>query len=125
LAGHPVVRWYEPGEDWYWCYLDRLLIREALHPYPGGLAIVSKVAVRRDDSGAVLPFDLDVESGFLHRGEALAVQVSQAARRLPSVDGVSSRSRHRGSSTRRASSRSAVTKCSFRPMILSGAAPLG
>jgi pyridoxine 4-dehydrogenase len=33
------------------------LIREALHPYPDGLAIVSKVAVRRDDSGAVLPFD--------------------------------------------------------------------
>jgi len=31
------------------------LIREALHPYPDGLAIVSKVAVQRDDSGAVLP----------------------------------------------------------------------
>jgi hypothetical protein len=25
LAGHPVVRWYEPGEGWYWCYLDRLV----------------------------------------------------------------------------------------------------
>jgi hypothetical protein len=25
LAGHPVVRWYEPGEDWYWCHLDRLV----------------------------------------------------------------------------------------------------
>ncbi len=25
VAGHPVVRWYEPGEDWYWCYLDRLV----------------------------------------------------------------------------------------------------
>jgi aryl-alcohol dehydrogenase-like predicted oxidoreductase len=33
------------------------LIREALYPYPDGLAIVSKVAIRRDDSGAVLPFD--------------------------------------------------------------------
>jgi pyridoxine 4-dehydrogenase len=31
------------------------LIREALHPYPDGLAIVSKVAVRLDNSGAVLP----------------------------------------------------------------------
>jgi pyridoxine 4-dehydrogenase len=30
------------------------LIREALHPYPGGLALVSKVAVRPDDDGAVL-----------------------------------------------------------------------
>ena len=33
------------------------LIREALYPYPDGLAIVSKVAVTRDASGAVLPFD--------------------------------------------------------------------
>jgi aryl-alcohol dehydrogenase-like predicted oxidoreductase len=33
------------------------LIREALHPYPDGLALVSKVAARRDDSGAVLPHD--------------------------------------------------------------------
>ena len=33
------------------------LIRDALYPYPDGLAIVSKVAVRRNDSGAVLPFD--------------------------------------------------------------------
>src|ERR1700743_886959 len=33
------------------------LIRAALYPYPEGLAIVSKVGVRRDDSGGVLPFD--------------------------------------------------------------------
>jgi aryl-alcohol dehydrogenase-like predicted oxidoreductase len=33
------------------------LIREALHQYPDGLALVSKVAARRDDSGAVLPYD--------------------------------------------------------------------
>ncbi len=33
------------------------LIRDALYPYPDGLAIVSKVAVRREDRGAVLPFD--------------------------------------------------------------------
>jgi aryl-alcohol dehydrogenase-like predicted oxidoreductase len=33
------------------------LIREALAPYPADLAIVSKVAARRDDDGAVLPFD--------------------------------------------------------------------
>jgi pyridoxine 4-dehydrogenase len=33
------------------------LIREALYPYPDGLAIVSKVAVRPDDGGAVLRFD--------------------------------------------------------------------
>ena len=33
------------------------LIREALYPYPANLAIVSKVAARRDDTGAVLPYD--------------------------------------------------------------------
>lgn len=33
------------------------LIREALHPYPDGLAIVSKVGWRRDGAGAVLPYD--------------------------------------------------------------------
>src|SRR6201985_1688615 len=30
---------------------------EALPPSPDGLALVSKVAARRDDSGAVLPYD--------------------------------------------------------------------
>jgi len=33
------------------------LIREALFPYPDGLALVSKVAARRDDAGAVLAYD--------------------------------------------------------------------
>jgi aryl-alcohol dehydrogenase-like predicted oxidoreductase len=33
------------------------LIRDALYPYPDGLALVSKVAARRDESGAVLPYD--------------------------------------------------------------------
>jgi pyridoxine 4-dehydrogenase len=33
------------------------LIHEALHPYPRDLAIVSKVAARRDDAGAILPYD--------------------------------------------------------------------
>jgi pyridoxine 4-dehydrogenase len=33
------------------------LIREALYPYPSDLAIVSKVAARRDDTGAVLQYD--------------------------------------------------------------------
>ena len=33
------------------------LIRDALHPYPAELALVSKVAARRDDFGAVVPFD--------------------------------------------------------------------
>src|SRR6201982_2912717 len=33
------------------------LIREALYPYPTDLAIVSKVAARRDEAGAGLPVD--------------------------------------------------------------------
>jgi pyridoxine 4-dehydrogenase len=33
------------------------LIHEALFPYPDNLALVSKVAARRDDSGAVVPYD--------------------------------------------------------------------
>src|ERR1700724_772060 len=44
------AQYYGPG------VVDEL-IRDALYPYPDGLAIVSKVAVRRDDRGAVLPFD--------------------------------------------------------------------
>ena len=31
------------------------LIREALHPYPDNLALVSKVGARRDDTGGWLP----------------------------------------------------------------------
>ena len=26
-TGHPVVRSVEPGEDWSWCYEDRLMFR--------------------------------------------------------------------------------------------------
>jgi pyridoxine 4-dehydrogenase len=33
------------------------VIREALHPYPSDLAIVSKVAARRDEVGSVLAYD--------------------------------------------------------------------
>ena len=59
------------------------LIREALHPYSDGLAIVSKVAVRRDDDGAVLPFDdpgqlrEDIENNLrsLRAGQLAAVNL--------------------------------------------------
>jgi pyridoxine 4-dehydrogenase len=44
------AQYYGPG-------VVNSLIREALFPYPQGLALVSKVAARRDDSGAVLPYD--------------------------------------------------------------------
>jgi pyridoxine 4-dehydrogenase len=41
------------------------LIREALYPYPDGLAIVSKVGARRDADGALLP---SWEAGELRQG---------------------------------------------------------
>ena len=41
------------------------LIREALHPYPEGLALVSKVGAKRDASGGVLRYDQPAE---LRRG---------------------------------------------------------
>jgi pyridoxine 4-dehydrogenase len=41
------------------------LIRKALHPYPGTLALVSKVGARRDGSGGWLPYD---EPDQLRRG---------------------------------------------------------
>jgi pyridoxine 4-dehydrogenase len=44
------AQYYGPG-------VVNSLIREALFPYPDGLALVSKVAARRDDSGTVLPYD--------------------------------------------------------------------
>ena len=42
--------------DFYGPHVTNQLIREALFPYPDKLALVSKVAARRDDSGAVLPY---------------------------------------------------------------------
>jgi aryl-alcohol dehydrogenase-like predicted oxidoreductase len=55
------------------------LIREALHPYPTNLALVSKVGARRDDQGGWLPLDepadlrRDIEANLLTLGaDALA-----------------------------------------------------
>src|SRR3984893_8517075 len=44
------AQYYGPG-------VVNSLIREALFPYPDELALVSKVAARRDDSGRMLPHD--------------------------------------------------------------------
>src|SRR5579871_1206812 len=41
--------------DFYGPYVTNEIIREALHPYPANLVIVTKVAARRDDKGAWLP----------------------------------------------------------------------
>jgi hypothetical protein len=37
---HPVIRSYEPGEDWWWCYADDLFFAHAhaqVHPAAAGL----------------------------------------------------------------------------------------
>src|SRR5215469_12343953 len=66
------------------------LIREALHPYPASLALVSKVGGRRDDTGAWLPVnepaDLrrDIETNLI----ALGVdQLAAVNLRLFEIDG--------------------------------------
>ena len=41
--------------DFYGPHITNQLIREALHPYPDDLVIVTKVSARRDDQGAWLP----------------------------------------------------------------------
>lgn len=41
--------------DFYGPHVTNLIIREALHPYPAGLTIVTKIGARRDDRGAWLP----------------------------------------------------------------------
>ena len=32
VPAHPIIRSYEPGEDWYWCYLDDLAFELAGAP---------------------------------------------------------------------------------------------
>jgi aryl-alcohol dehydrogenase-like predicted oxidoreductase len=41
--------------DFYGPHVTNRLIREALHPYPSDLVIVTKIGARRDDKGAWLP----------------------------------------------------------------------
>jgi len=70
------------------------LIRDALYPYPEGLAIVSKVAVRRDDSGAILPFDEpdQLREGIEDNLRSLRVgQLAAVNLRLPSDGRVDAR----------------------------------
>jgi len=32
-SGHPIMRSFEPGEDWSWCYVDELFIEPAVKPH--------------------------------------------------------------------------------------------
>ena len=34
-SAHPIIRSYEPGEDWYWCYVDQAVFElEGAPPAP-------------------------------------------------------------------------------------------
>ena len=76
------AQYYGPG-------VANELIREALHPYPDTLALVSKVGARRDGAGGWLPYD---EPGQLRRGiedNLRSLGVAQlAAVNLRFIDGV-------------------------------------
>jgi pyridoxine 4-dehydrogenase len=70
------------------------LIREALYPYPDGLAIVSKVAPRRDYGGAVLSFDDpdELRAGIEDNLRTLRVgQLAAVNLRLPGDGRISAR----------------------------------
>lgn len=41
--------------DYYGPHVTNEVIREALHPYPQGLVIVTKLGARRDEKGGWLP----------------------------------------------------------------------
>jgi aryl-alcohol dehydrogenase-like predicted oxidoreductase len=77
------AQYYGPG-------VANELIREALHPYPDTLALVSKVGARRDGSGGWLPYD---EPDQLRRGiedNLASLGVRQlAAVNLRLIDGAS------------------------------------
>ena len=64
------------------------LIRDALHPYPDGLRIVSKVGAKRDDHGAWLPAQTPAELRAGVEANLIALQVdSLAAVNLRLLDG--------------------------------------
>jgi aryl-alcohol dehydrogenase-like predicted oxidoreductase len=49
--------------DYYGPFVVNDLIRQALHPYPDGLVLVTKVGARRDATGGWLPADSPAELG--------------------------------------------------------------
>jgi aryl-alcohol dehydrogenase-like predicted oxidoreductase len=51
--------------EYYGPHVVNEIIREALHPYPPGLVLVSKVGARRDDRGGIFAYD---EPAQLRRG---------------------------------------------------------
>src|ERR1700727_2824930 len=65
--------------QFYGPYVANELIREALHPYPENLALVSKVGARRDDAGAWLPVSEPVDLRRDIEGNLRTLGVDQLA----------------------------------------------
>jgi uncharacterized UBP type Zn finger protein len=38
LTGHPIIKSFEPGEEWGWCYTDELLLDASDWPVGGRIA---------------------------------------------------------------------------------------
>jgi uncharacterized UBP type Zn finger protein len=34
-SGHPLIRSYEPGEDWWWCFVDEMVFEVDDDPFSG------------------------------------------------------------------------------------------
>ncbi|HEV7679591.1 MAG TPA: UBP-type zinc finger domain-containing protein [Candidatus Dormibacteraeota bacterium] len=34
-SGHPLIRSFEPGEDWWWCYVDEVMFEVEDDPFAG------------------------------------------------------------------------------------------
>ena len=62
------------------------LIRAALFPYPDGLALVSKVGARRDESGGWLPYDEPGRAAQRDRGQPAQPRHRAAGRGQPAAD---------------------------------------
>ena len=84
------------------------LIREALHPYPADLALVSKVGARRDDTGGVAARTGTRRTAGQHRGEPADAGHRPARRSQPSR----TRRRCRPERTRRRSTANCSTASS-------------
>jgi uncharacterized UBP type Zn finger protein len=33
-TGHPIIKSFEPGEDWWWCYVDESVVEPPFAPRP-------------------------------------------------------------------------------------------
>jgi aryl-alcohol dehydrogenase-like predicted oxidoreductase len=78
--------------DYYGPHVTNRLIKEALHPYPEDLVIVSKVGGRRDDEGNWLPAQTPAElrQGVLDNLENLGVDAMDVVNlRIMDADGTS------------------------------------